>query len=97
MTAPSHIAPQLTLCLAITRRLRAYLLNQLAPACSGSSHSDSHWYQWLRNIWQGRSIISSELEGVCVLAESEEGREPFKANFCLMSAKGFNERKWAKV
>ena len=40
MTAPSHIAPQLTLCLAITRRLRAYLLNQLAPACSGSSHSD---------------------------------------------------------
>ena len=40
MTAPSHIAPQLTLCLAITRRLRAYSLNQLAPACSGSSHSD---------------------------------------------------------
>ena len=40
MTAPSHIAPQLTLCLAITRRLRAYLPNQLAPACSGSSHSD---------------------------------------------------------
>ena len=40
MTAPSHLAPQLTLCLAITRRLRAYSLNQLAPACSGSSHSD---------------------------------------------------------
>ena len=99
MTAP---CPQLTLCLAITRRLRAYLLNQLAPACSGSSHSDSHWCQWPRNIWQGGVNISSELRVVCglfFLAESEEVRklDPSKVNFCLMSAKGFNERKWAKV